>query len=105
MFSIILETARGVLKSLIMLFTFVTTLMVCSVKKVHETSCCSSSIAYQDKRADWILRIFTFNDKNPFYLIKILTLEFFEDHSDQGVSQLLKTPFDIIQSSKIVSIS
>ena len=87
MFSIILETARGVLKSLIILFTFVTALMVCSVKKVHETSCCSSSIAYQDKRADWILRIFTINDKNPLYLLIISRLHFFEGRSNSGVTE------------------
>ena len=36
--------------------------------KAHETYWCFSSIAYQDKKTDWILRIFTFNDKNPFLL-------------------------------------
>ena len=46
-------------------------------KKVHETYCCSSSIACQAKRTDWLLRIFTFNDKNPLYLPTISTLQFF----------------------------
>ena len=31
------------------LFTFLTTLIVYSIKKVHETYCCSSSIEYQKK--------------------------------------------------------
>ena len=46
-------------------------------KKVHETYWCSSSMTYQEKIADWILRIFTFDDKNPLYLTIITTLQFF----------------------------
>ena len=48
-----------------------------STKKVHETYWCSSSIACQEKRTDWILRIFTCNEKNPLYLPIISTLQFF----------------------------
>ena len=44
-----------------MLLTFVTILIVYSIKKVQETYWCSSSIACLEKRTDWILRIFTFN--------------------------------------------
>ena len=33
--------------------------------------------ACQEKRTDWVLRIFTFNDKNPLYLPIISTLQFF----------------------------
>ena len=33
--------------------------------------------ACQEKRTDWILWIFTFNDKNPLYLPIISTLQFF----------------------------
>ena len=47
-----------------------------STKKVHETYWCSSSVACQEKRTDWILRIFTFNNKNSLYLPIILTLQF-----------------------------
>ena len=31
--------------------------------------------ACQEKRTDWVLRIFTFNDKNPLYLPIISTLQ------------------------------
>ena len=57
------------------------------------------------KKTDWILRIFTFNDKNPLYLPKISTLHFFEGQSDQGVTQLVIKPFGIAQSSRIRSLS
>ena len=41
-------------------------------------------IACQEKRTDWILRIFAFNHKNPLYLPIISTLSFFfEGQSDQ----------------------
>ena len=59
------------------LFTCLTTLIVYSIKKVHRNYWCSSSMACQEKRTDWILRIFTFNDKNPWYLPIILTVQFF----------------------------
>ena len=55
------------------LFFFITTLIVYSIKKFHETYWYSSSTAYQEKSTDWILRIFTFNDKDPFYLPIIST--------------------------------
>ena len=48
-----------------------------STKKVHETYWCSGSIACQEKRTDWTLRIFTCNEKNPLYLPIISTLQFF----------------------------
>ena len=35
------------------------------IKKVDETYWCSRSIACEEKIADWILKIFTFNYKNP----------------------------------------
>ena len=50
----------------------------------------SATIARQEKRTDCILRIFTFKDKSPLYLPIISTLRFFEDQSNQGVTQLLK---------------
>ena len=87
------------------MFTFLITLIVYSTKKVHETYWCSSSIACQEKRTDWILRIFTCNEKNPLYLPIISTLQFFEGQSDQGVTQLVIKPFDISQTSRIVSLS
>ena len=67
------------------LLTFVTTLIVYSIKKVHESYWYPSSIAYQEKRTDWILRIFTYNDKNPLYLPIISTFHFFEGQGDQEV--------------------
>ena len=50
-----------------------------ATKMVHETYWGSSSIACQEKGTDWILRIFTFNDKNPSYLLIIfkIMLQFF----------------------------
>ena len=63
------------------------------------------AIACKEKRTDWILRIFTFNDKNPLYLPLISTLQFFKVQSDQGVTQLVIKPFGIFQTSRIVSLS
>ena len=60
-----------------MLFTSLTTLIVYPIKKVWETYWCSSRIAFQEKRRDWILRIFTFSDRNPLNLCIISTLQFF----------------------------
>ena len=60
-----------------LLFTFLTTLIVYFTKKICETYWCSGSIACWEKRTDWILRIFTFNDKKPLYLPIISTLQFF----------------------------
>ena len=60
-----------------------------STKKFHETYSRSSNIVCQEKITDWILRVFTFNDKNPLYLSIILTLSFFEGESDQGVIKAL----------------
>ena len=88
-----------------MLFTFVTTLIVYFIKEVDETYWCSSSIAYQEKRTGWILRIFTSNDENLSYLPIISVLYFFEGESDQGATELVIKPFDISQSSRIVSLS
>ena len=43
-------------------------------------------MAGKEKRTDWILRIFTFNDKNLLYLPLILKIQFFpEGQNDQGV--------------------
>ena len=69
-----------------------------STEKVHETYWCSSSIACQEKRTDWILRIFPFNDKNQLYLPIILTLQFFEVQNDQAVTPLVIKPFSISQT-------
>ena len=89
-----------------MLFTYLTTLIVHSIKKIHETYWCYSSISCREERTEWIFRIFTFNDKNSLYLWIILTLQFlFEDQSDQGVTQLVIKPFGISQASRIVSLS
>ena len=60
-----------------LLFTFLTTLIVYFTKKICETYWCSGSIACWEKRTDWILRIFTFNDKKPLYLPIISKLQFF----------------------------
>ena len=87
------------------MLTYLRNLMVDSTKMVHETYWCSSSIAFQEKRTDWILKIFTFNDKNPSFLPITLTLQFFfEDQSDQGVTQLVIKPFGIFLTSRIVSL-
>ena len=60
-----------------MLLLFLITLIVYSIKKVNETCCCSCSRACKEKKTGWILRIFTFNDKNLLYLPLISTLQFF----------------------------
>ena len=57
------------------------------------------------KRTNWILRIFTFNNKNLLYLTLISTLHFCDGHSDQGVTQLVRKSLDKSQSSRIASLS
>ena len=84
MFSNLLQTARGILNSLICVAHFSNNFNSAFHKKVHENYWCSSSIACQEKGTDWILKIFTFNDKNQLYLPIISTFQFFEDQSDQG---------------------
>ena len=59
-------------------------------------------MACQEKGTDWILRIFTFNDKNRLYLPIISTLQLSEGQSDQGVTQLDIKSFDVSQTSRIV---
>ena len=63
-------------------------------------------MAGKEKRTDWILRIFTFNDKNLLYLPLILKIQFFlEGQNDQGVIELVIKPFSIFQTSRIMSLS
>ena len=76
MFSNLLQTARGILNSLICVVHFSSNFNSVFHKKVHENYWCCSSIAFQEKGTDWILRILTFNDKNRLYLPTILTLQF-----------------------------
>ena len=103
MFSIPLQAAKVILNSLIYVVHFSINLNSVFQKKVHETYWHSSSIACQAKRADWLLRIFTFNDKNPLYLPTTLTLSVV---SDQGVSNSIShKTFGISQTSRIVSLS
>ena len=105
MFSNLLQKARAILNSLISVAHFSNNFnSVYSIKKVQENYWCCSGIACQEKRTDWILRIFTFNDKNRLYLPVISTLHFFEGQSDQGVTQLVIKPFDISQTSRIVGL-
>ena len=96
MFSNLLQTARGILNSLICVVHFSSNFNSVFHKKVHENYCCCSSIACQEKGTD---RILTFNDKfknDKLYLPIFLTLHFFfEGQSDQGVTQLVIKPFDI----------
>ena len=129
MFSPLLQTARGILNTLIRVvhFSKYYKYPICSfflvyytataptifknlfygihsIKKVHENYWYCSSIVCQEKRRDWILRIFTFNDKNRLYLPIISKLQFFEGESDQGVTQLVIKPFGISQTSRIVGL-
>ena len=88
------------------MFTFLTTLIVYSIKKVLETCWYSHSVTCKVKRTNWVLKIFTFNDKNPLYRPLTLTLQFFfVAQSDQGGIQLVIKPFGIFQTSRIVSLS
>ena len=105
MFSNLLQTARGILNSLICVVHFSNNFNSVFHKKVHENYWCCSSIACQEKEIDWILRIFTFNDKNRLYLPIISRLMFFEGQSNQGLTQLVIQPFDISQTSRIVGLS
>ena len=104
MFSNLLQTARGILNSLICVVHFSSNFNSVFHKKVHENYWCCSSIACQEKGTDRILRIFTFNDKNQLYLPIFFTLHFFEGQSDQGVTQLVIKLFDISQTSRIVGL-
>ena len=100
MFSNLLQTASGILNSLICVFHFSRNFNNVLHKKVHENYWCCSSIACQEKGTDWILRIFTFNDKNRLYLPIISTLQFFEGQSDQAVTQLVIKPSEITPNMK-----
>ena len=77
MISILLETAGGVLNSSILLFTFLTTLIVYSTRKVHEYYWYSSNIACQKKEQIGFLKYSFFNDKNQSYIPRISALHFF----------------------------
>ena len=77
MFSILWQTAIGILNSLICVVHFSNHFNSVFRKKVPESYWCSSSIACQDNATNWILRISTFNDKNPLNLHIISKLEFF----------------------------
>ena len=104
MFSNLLQTAIGILNSLICVARFSNNCNNVFHKKIHEIFWCCSSIACQEKGTDSILRIFTFNDKNRLYPPIISTVMFFEGQSDQGVTQLVIKPFDISQTSRIVGL-
>ena len=104
MFSNLLQTARGILNSVICVVYFSDNLNSVFHEKVPENYWSCSSIACQEKGTDWILRIFTFNNKNRLNLPIILKLQFFEGQSDQGVTQLVVKPFDISQTSRIVGL-
>ena len=60
-----------------MLFISLTTLTVYSIKMVHEIYWRSSSITCEEEKRNWILRIFTSNDKNLLNFCIISTLQFF----------------------------
>ena len=77
MFSILLQIARGILNSLICVVHFSNNINKVFHKKLHEGYWCSSSITCLEKITDWILSIFTFNDKNQLYLPAISTLQIF----------------------------
>ena len=104
MFSNLLQTTRGILNSLICVVHFSINFNSVFHKKDHANYWCCSSIACQEKGTDWILIIFTFNEKNRLYLPIFLTLQFFEGQSDQGVTQLVMKPFDMSQTSRIVGL-
>ena len=104
MFSNLLQTTRGILNSLICVDHISNDFNSVFYKKVHENYWCCSSITCQEKGTDWILRIFTFDDKNRLYLPIISTLTFFGGQSDHGVTQLVIKPFGISQTPRIVSL-
>ena len=95
MFSILLLTARCILNSLICVVHFSNDLNSVFHIKGSGTYWCSSSVACLETRRDWILRILTFNDKNPLNFCIISKLQIFEGQSEQGVTQLVIKPFGI----------
>ena len=104
MFSNLLQTARGILKSFICVVHFSSNFNNVFHKKVQENYWCCSSIACQEKGTDRILRIFIFNDKNRLYLPIFLTLHFLEGQNGQGVTQLVIKLFYISETSRIVGL-
>ena len=60
-----------------MLFAFLTTLIVYSMKNVHDSYWCKTSISCLEVRTEWIFRTFAFSDKNSLHLPIISTLQFF----------------------------
>ena len=104
MLSNLLVTARAILNSLICVVHFSNKFNSVFHKKVPENYWWCNSIACQEKGADWILRIFSFNDKNRLYVRVISTLQFFESQSHQGVTQLVIKLFQISETSRIVGL-
>ena len=78
MFSIILQTARSTLKSLICVFHFSKNFNSVFHKKGFMKLSGALPIYHTKEKEQilYIIRIFTFNDKNPLYLPIILTLHF-----------------------------
>ena len=104
MFSNLLQTPKGILNSLICVIHSSSNFNSVFHKKVNKNYRCCNSIACQEKGTDWVLRIFTFNNKNRLYLPMISTLQFSERQSSQGVTQLVIKPFEISQTPRIVSL-
>ena len=80
MFSILLQTARGILNSLICvdICHFSNNFNSVFYKKSFMKLIGAPAAEHaKKKRTDWILKIFTFNDKNSLYLPIIWTLQFF----------------------------
>ena len=78
MYSIFVQTARSIIDSLICAAHFSNNFSsVFHKKQFMKLIGYSSRITCQEKKTDWVLRIFTFNDKNPLYLPVILALQFF----------------------------
>ena len=71
----LLQTTSGILNSLI-----------CTAQKKWGNFFCFCSIACKKSRTDWIIKIFSFNNKDPLYSSLILTLQLFEGQNRQAVT-------------------
>ena len=81
-FSILFQTRRDILDSMINIVLFPKNFHSVFNRKVRETYCCFCSIACEEKRAHYIIRIFTLNNKNRLNLpLPLDTRSFWESQA------------------------
>ena len=88
MLSNFLQTKRDIVNSLFCTVLFSEIFSSVLSKENKETFCCFRSIACKRRRTDWILSIFSFNNKNSLYPSLILTFQFSEVQTRQTWTKL-----------------